>query len=68
MSDEIQRALGRIESKLESLSESQAEIKKDLRLLNKRVGSVEVSGAKYGATAGAMMTIGIGLIKGKMGL
>lgn len=68
MSDEIQRSLGRIESTLQSLAESHAEMKADVRELNKRVGKVEISGAKYGATAGVMVAIGIDLIKSKMGM
>ena len=68
MSEEIQRTLGRIESKLEALIDSHSEMKTDVRNLNSRVGSVEVSGAKYGATAGVIVAIGIDLIKSKMGL
>jgi len=60
--------IGEIKGKLDLIIAGQDEIRRDIATLNTRLGKVEVSGAKYGATAGLLVAVGLEFVKNKLGM
>ena len=63
MSDEVQRALGRIEGELKGLRQDRITDSKKLDVIDKRVTSNEVKAARNGAVTGGLMSGFIMLLK-----
>lgn len=63
MSDEIQRALGRIEGELKGMKETQHTHGQQLNAINKRVTGNEIKAARNGAVSGGVITVGLMLLK-----
>jgi hypothetical protein len=70
MNDDLMRAIGRLESKVDGLTEGQARQEARLEGMDKRLRAVEVSSAKSGAVAGGiagvMVALGVDLIRTKL--
>jgi len=61
--DEINRSLGQLEGKIDSiLTEQKRQSKRD-DMLDKRLRNTEITGARNGAIGGGLITIAITLIK-----
>lgn len=70
MSDELMRILGRLESKVDGLTEGQGRLETRMDSLDTRLRAVEVSSAKSGAVAGGiagvLMALGVDLLRAKL--
>lgn len=62
MSDEIIRALGRIEGQLEGIKAQQIEQGTTLREVDKRLRKVETKAAVNGAVSGGIMATGVSIL------
>lgn len=62
MSDEIIRALGRIEGQLEGIKTVQVEQGTTIRSIDGRVRNVETKAAVNGAVSGGLMGIGVSIL------
>lgn len=63
MSEEIQRALGRIEGELKGMRDTQEDHGKKLDVIDKRVNANEVKAARNGALTGGLMTSFVLILK-----
>lgn len=72
MSDELHRAIGRLEGKMDMMLEEQKQTSDHVEALDGRLRSVEAKSAIYGTVGGSVMSAGISLIiasmKAKTGL
>jgi hypothetical protein len=68
VSEEIMRALGRVEGTLDAMKSQLNGQDEKLGAIDGRLRHVEMKAAGYGTAAGAMAGIGIALIKQKLGL
>ena len=72
MSDEVMRAIGRLEGKLDALTEASKSNSLKLEGIDGRLRSVETRSATYGTAGGTIAGVGISLlvaaIREKLGL
>ena len=72
MSEQFERALGRIEGRLKGMSIEQRRQGKAIVSIDTRLGTVETQSAKYGAVSGGLMAtvllVGGEFIKKKLGI
>ena len=70
--DNVVRALGRVEGRLDGLDKGLAANTKSIQDMGKRIGALEVSAARRGAWAGGFAGVGFALLttalKQKLGL
>lgn len=62
MSDEVTRALGRVEGKLDCLEKGINANTESIKGLGKRIGHLEVTAARSGALAGGFAGVGFALL------
>lgn len=63
MSDEIIRALGRIEGRLDGLEKGQLRVEGKVDKLDERLQAVERSASIYGGASGGVMAVGVALLQ-----
>lgn len=63
MSEEIMRALGRIEGRLDGLEGGQQRIEGALEKLDDRVRVIETRASIYGGASGGVMAVGVALLQ-----
>lgn len=72
MDAELQRAIGRLEGKLDAVAGSQTSIMSRLDKMDERLRAVEIKAALYGAGGGGLVAAAVAvlaeLIKGKAGI
>lgn len=66
MSDDMNRALGRIEGKLDLVIQAGQERDKKLESLDTRLRTVEAKSALYGTVGGTLAGVGVSLIVGTL--
>ncbi|OQX12822.1 MAG: hypothetical protein BWK73_13995 [Thiothrix lacustris] len=66
MSDELNRALGRIEGKMDLLLDKEKEQDKKLEGIDARLRTVETKSAVYGTVGGTLAGVGVSLIVGTL--
>ena len=64
----LQRAIGRIEGKLDAVHEDVQQMREVHLSLEKRMRHAELQAAKYGGTTGAVVAVCIELLKAKIGI
>jgi len=64
----LQRAIGRIEGKLDAVHEDVQQLREVHLSLERRVRHSEVQAAKYGVVGGTAIVVAIEMIKAKIGL
>ncbi|ACL71528.1 hypothetical protein Tgr7_0430 [Thioalkalivibrio sulfidiphilus HL-EbGr7] len=62
MSEQIMRALGRIEGELQGIKQVQSQQHETLARVDHRLGDMEVKTAKHGALYGSTAAVGVMLI------
>ena len=64
----LQRAIGRIEGKLDAVHEDVQQLREVHQSLEKRIRHSELQAARYGGTTGAVVAVCIDLIRTQIGL
>ncbi|EIJ33352.1 hypothetical protein [Thiothrix nivea] len=66
MSDEMIRAIGKLEGRLDSMHETSKANSDKLDAIDKRLRAVETRSATYGTVGGALAGVGISLLVAKL--
>ncbi len=64
----LQRAIGRMEGKLDAVHEEICQLRQTHQSLDRRLRHAEIQAAKYGGTTGAVVAVCVEMLKTKIGL